>query len=378
MKREIAKFSIQKVEYLDPSGNLAEDAPAVYGAVEGHAQLVEWYKMMVLGRVFDAKASNLQKTGQIGTYPSMEGQEAVGTGVASAMEDDDVLLTTYREHDARIRRDEEQEEAMTNILLCWGGDERGHKRAGRNRKDFPLCITIATHCGHAVGVAMAMKIRKENRVAVCMLGDGATSKGDVHEAMNWASVWRLPLVFVIVNNQYAISQPRKLQSGAETLAQLGVGAGVQFCKQVDGNDVIAMYEVTVEALERARSGQGPTVIEALTYARGVHTPAGGPSRYRPAEEVEEARKNEPLIRLRLFLERVGVWNETNEVALQAECKERVEGAVKAYRNIIENHPQTVDDMFVHMHAKLPATLKEQLEIARAFSLDTTKEEYHGS
>ena len=377
MRQEIARFSIQRIHYLDSGGNLTEDTPAIYNTSDGIHQLLDWYRMMVLARAFDAKAINLQRTGQMGTYASSEGQEAVGVGVAGTMTGDDVLIPTYRDQVAQMARADTPEEAMTRVCLAWGGDERGHKREGKNKNDWPMCIPIATQAAHAVGVGMAIKIRKQNRAVVCILGDGATSKGDVHEAMNWAGVWQLPVVFVIENNQYAISQSRKLQSGAETLAQLGVGAGIKWCKQVDGNDVIAVYEVMSEALARARTGQGPTVVEALTYRIGNHTTADDASRYRPSSELEDARKNDPIIRLRLFLERLGEWNDVREKFWWEKCKGRVENAMNVYRSLIEKHPQTVDDMFVHLHAKLPVVLKAQLAEA-SLIVQKDKEIHHGS
>ena len=201
---------------------------------------------MVLTRIFDEKAVALQRTGRLGTYASSLGQEAVGVGVASAMRQSDVLLPSFREQSAMLWRGV----TMPEILAYWGGDERGSNYTGP-REDFPVCIPVGTQFPHAAGVALAMKLRGEDRAAVVIGGDGATSKGDFYEAMNIAGVWRLPVVFVINNNQWAISVPRSAQSAATTLAQKSVAAGF-YGEQVDGNDVIAVHAITAE-----RAGAGP-------------------------------------------------------------------------------------------------------------------------
>lgn len=249
---------------LDPDGLPATALPEIAASRD---RLVDLYRAMVLTRHFDQRAVTLQRTGRLGTYASSLGQEAVGVGVASAMETRDVLLPSFREHGAQLWRGV----TMVELLAYWGGDERGSDFAAC-REDFPVCIPVASHLPHAAGVALAMKHRGEARAAVCIAGDGATSKGDFYEALNVAGLWALPCVFVIANNQWAISVPRHAQTGAETLAQKAVAAGFAGI-QVDGNDVIAVHEATRRALERARSGGGPTLIEAITYRLADHTTA---------------------------------------------------------------------------------------------------------
>ena len=235
------------------------------------------------------------------------------------------------------------------MLLYWGGDERGSDFAVP-RKDFPVCITIASQCLHAVGVGYAMKLRKQKRAAVCMIGDGATSKGDFYESLNAAGTWQLPVIFFITNNQWAISVPRKTQSAAQTLAQKGIAAGIPGV-QVDGNDVIAVHHVVNEALVKARSGGGPTVIEAITYRLADHTTADDASRYRPPEEVADAWKREPILRLRNYLSDTGAWDKAREEALLKQCNEQVQAAAQAY---IDTPPPPLDQMFDHLYATLPA------------------------
>jgi 2-oxoisovalerate dehydrogenase E1 component alpha subunit len=235
---------------------------------------------MALLRLFDRKAVALQRTGRLGTYAVSLGQEAVSVGIASAMREEDVLLPSYRDNGALIWRCVELEE----ILLFWGGDERGNVSSGPVH-DFPFCVPVGSQAPHAAGVAYAFKLRKEPRVAICLFGDGATSKGYVYEAMNFAGVHKLPAVFVATNNQWAISVPLRLQSGSETLAQKAIAAGFTG-ERVDGNDVVAVRAAAEEAIAAARGGKGPHFIEAVTYRVGDHTTSDDASRYRSAEEVQ--------------------------------------------------------------------------------------------
>jgi pyruvate dehydrogenase E1 component alpha subunit len=247
---------------------------------------------------------------------------------------------------------------MEEILLYWGGDERGSDYAEPAvAQDFPLCVPIATQALHACGVASAFKIRGEHRVAVTTCGDGATSKGDFLEALNVAGAWQLPIVFVINNNQWAISVPRRIQCGAPTLAQKAVGAGFHG-EQVDGNDIIAVYDRMQVALERTRQGKGPVLLECLSYRLGDHTTADDATRYRPADEVKQAWQEEPIKRLQAFLASQGVWDEGREQALISECQGLVQQAVSAFDNAGSQSPESVMD---HVYAQWPAALAEQRE-----------------
>jgi len=253
---------------------------------------------------------------------------------------------------------------LAEILQFWGGDERGSDYA-RARKDFPVAVPIASQAPHAVGVATAMKLRKEPRVAVCMLGDGATSKGDFYEAINAAGTWKLPVVFVITNNQWAISVPRKAQTAARTLAQKAITAGIEGT-QVDGNDVVAVRHAMDQALTKARSGSGPTLIEALTYRLSDHTTADDATRYRSPDEVAEAWKLEPILRLRAHLVESGAWDKAQEDKLLKECNEQVQAAAQAYLDT--PHP-TAENMFDHLYATLPAALAAQRSAATGHGPD---------
>jgi pyruvate dehydrogenase E1 component alpha subunit len=337
----IARFEVRYRNYLAPDGAIIRPPPAFASDTE---LLVSLYRAMVLVRAFDLKAVALQRTGRLGTYAVSLGQEAVAVGVASAMRDNDVLLPSYRDNAALIWRGVKLEE----ILLFWGGDERGNHFSGPVH-DFPFCVPVGSQAPHAAGVAYAFKLRREPRVAVCLFGDGATSKGDVYEAMNFAGVHKLPVVFVVANNQWAISVPLRLQTASETLAQKAIAAGF-IGEQVDGNDVVAMHAAAADAIAAARDGRGPRLIEAVTYRLGDHTTADDAARYRPPEDVQARWKYEPIARLRAYLVGRNAWDKAQEEQLVAECQTRIEAAVERY---LATAPRAPETMFDHLYATLP-------------------------
>lgn len=343
----VAAFQILREQFLDPAGRLIRPAPPF---ANDPKVMISFYRAMTLTRIFDIKAVALQRTGQLGTYPACLGQEAVGIGYASAMAEDDVMLTTYREQAAQIWRGV----TLTELLQYWGGDERGCDYA-KCREDFPVSVPIASHAVQALGVATAFKLRHERRVAVCALGDGATSKGDFYEAINIAGAWTLPIVFVVINNRWAISLPVEKQTGARTLAQKAVAAGIPGI-QIDGNDIIAVRQIIGDAIERARNGGGASIVEALTYRLGDHTTADDASRYRREDEVSVAWKLDPLMRLRHYLADRGWWSKGDEEELISKCKAQIETAVAEYLTI---PPPQTKSVFDHLFATLPASLAWQ-------------------
>ncbi|SIS91333.1 pyruvate dehydrogenase (acetyl-transferring) E1 component subunit alpha [Neptunomonas antarctica] len=316
--------------------------------------LINYYQQMVIARQFDTKAIALQRTGQLGTYASSAGCEAIDVVTASLMSEADVLVPYYRNHAMQMIRGME----LSDILLYWGGDERGNSSPAQ-REDFPNCVPIATQCLHACGVASAIKIRAQQRATVCMLGDGATSKGDFLEALNVAGVWQLPVVFIINNNQWAISVPRSLQSIALTLAQKALGAGIRG-EQVDGNDVIALHQSVASALQRAREGKGPTLIEAVSYRLSDHTTADDATRYRHPDALKTAWEKEPIKRLRNYLHAQGWWQEHNETEWQHQTATLIQASVEQY---LDTPPQPVSAMFDYLFADLPEHLVKQRDIA---------------
>jgi pyruvate dehydrogenase E1 component alpha subunit len=266
----------------------------------------------------------------------------------------------YREYVAQFWRGVK----MSDVLLYWGGDERGNDFAGPAH-DFPWCVPIATQCLHAAGAALAYKLRGEKRCGVTVVGDGGTSEGHFYEAMNVAGVRRLPVVFVVVNNKWAISVPLSIQTATRTLAQKAIAAGIPGV-QVDGNDVVAVRHAMEEALERGRSGEGPTLVEAVTYRLSDHTTADDASRYRDSEEVEEARELEPLIRLRQYLRDTGGWNDEREAELLAECQRQVDAAVETY---LSTPVQAAGAMFDYMYSEWPEPLRDQRDDALHYEPD---------
>jgi pyruvate dehydrogenase E1 component alpha subunit len=343
----IARFEVHRRSYLAPDGGVLRPLPAFAADIP---TLLALYRGMVLTRAFDLKAVSLQRTGRLGTYAVSLGQEAVSVGVASAMRAEDVLLPSYRDNGTLLWRGTKMEE----ILLFWGGDERGNLSSGPAH-DFPYCIPVGSQAPQAAGVAYAFKLRKEPRVAVCLFGDGATSKGDVWEAMNFAGVHKLPVVFVANNNQWAISVPLRLQTASETLAQKAIAAGF-VGEQVDGNDVIAMRAAAEEAIAHARAGGGPRFIEALTYRLSDHTTADDAARYRPSEEVQARWKEDPIARMRAYLVSKKAWGKTAEEELAAECQKNIEAAIERY---LATSPRAPETMFDHLYAELPRTYAGQ-------------------
>jgi 2-oxoisovalerate dehydrogenase E1 component alpha subunit len=351
----VAEFTIRYRRILDPNGQAVAPLPKF---AQDSAEILKMYRAMTQARVFDAKAMNLQRTGQLGTYPSCLGHEATHIGVGAAMNQDDVLAPVYREFGTQLWRGV----TMAEILGYWGGDERGNDFAGP-RQDFAWCVPIATQTLHAAGAAMAFKIRGEPRCAVAYIGDGGTSEGAFYEALNLAGARALPVVFVVVNNGWAISVPVAAQTAAQTLAQKAVAAGIRGM-QVDGNDVFAVRSAVGEAIEAARRGAGPALIEALTYRLSDHTTSDDASRYRPAAELREAWALEPLLRIRRYLSGLGVWGEAEEQELQRQCAAEVESAVSAY---LATPAQSTDAMFDHLFAVLPAHLRAQRAAARKYA-----------
>src|SRR6478736_1712550 len=343
----IARFEVRRRSYLAPDGTVLRPLPSFAADAD---VLISLYRGMVLTRAFDLKAVSLQRTGRLGTYAVSLGQEGVSVGVASAMRAEDVLLPSYRDNGTLLWRGTKMEE----ILLFWGGDERGNLSSGPAH-DFPFCIPVGSQAPHAAGVAYAFKLRKEPRVAVCLFGDGATSKGDVFEAMNFAGVWKLPVVFVVNNNQWAISVPLSRQTAAQTLAQKAIAAGFSG-EQVDGNDAIAVRASVDAAISAARASKGPHLIEAVTYRLGDHTTADDASRYRSADEVQAHWKEEPIARLRAYLVGQKMWGKADEERLATECHERVEAAVERYLATAPRRPET---MFDHLYADLPEVYTAQ-------------------
>lgn len=346
-RRTVARFDVAYTQFIDAAGRAVTVLPDFAREPEA---LVPLYRALVRTRSFDAKAVSLQRTGRLGTYASSLGQEAVAVGIGAAMRAEDVLLPSFREHGTQLWRGA----TPVELLLYWGGDERGSAFGGP-REDFPISVPVATHAPHAIGVALAFKLRGEARAAVCVAGDGATSKGDFYEALNVSGAMALPAIYVVNNNRWAISVPLSSQTRCATLAQKAIAAGIPG-EQVDGNDVVAMTAVMRHALERAYGGGGPTLIEALTYRLSDHTTVDDASRYRDDAEVSRYWEKEPVARLRKYLVDAGVWRKEDEEKLHADCAAEFDAAAEAY---LAMPPMAPESMFDHCYAALPDDLAAQ-------------------
>jgi len=347
----VARFEIPYVQILNDNGELCGDLPSF---ANEKSVLFELYRTMVKARTFDKKAIALQRTGKMGTYAPINGQEAISTAIGHAMKAEDVFVPYYRDYAAQFQRGVK----MSEILAYWGGDERGSQFSCAS-EDLPICVPIASQCLHAAGVAFAFKYRQEPRVAVVCIGDGGTSEGDFYEAMNVAGVWNLPIVFVVNNNQWAISVNISKQTATKTIAQKAIAAGFDGI-QVDGNDLLATREVIGNAIEKARRREGPTLVEAMTYRLCDHTTADDATRYQPKEDVENASFKEPIKRFKHFLEAHYGWSAAQEKSLMEACSVDVQKAVDEYLN---RPGQQISSVFDYHFANLPNYLIEQRAIA---------------
>lgn len=351
--QKLGDFSTYKLSILDEQGNVDEKLNPKLST----PQLIELYSHLVRLRMFDDKALKLQRQGRIGTYGSCLGQEACTVGSAYAMQKQDWTFPAFREHGVFFTRGV----PMVRVLQYWGGDERG-SRCADDINCFPVSIPVGSQPLHAVGCAIAMRYSKKDAVAIGYFGDGATSEGDTLEAMNFAGVFNAPVVLICQNNQFAISEPRSLQTHAETIAQKAIGFGFEGI-QVDGNDVLAVYVATKQALEKARAGKGPTLLEFFTYRMGDHTTADDSTRYRVKEELDMWRKRDPIMRFKTFLMKTGVLTPLLDEKINAEAIALVEKAVQEYETMPAPKPE---DMFDYLYAKLTPELEEQKKSFRAF------------
>lgn len=367
-KRIVYSTQIEYIQCLDEHGKLDEKlVPQGDPSRLTDEQAVFLYGKMLEYRHLDEVAFKLQRSGRMYTYPQNKGQEAAALGAGAALRVGvDYLVPCYRENAALFLHGLDPK----YILLHWAGDERGnaipqralHGDAGVNVS--PIAIPIGTQMLHATGMAWAYKLRKEDKVVATFFGDGATSEGDFHEAMNFATVFNVPCIFICQNNHWAISVPRDQQMNSETVAQKGIAYGAH-CVQVDGNDLFGMYKVVLEARERARNGGGVTLIEAITYRLADHTTADDARRYRSEAEVESWRGKDPVIRLRKYLEGQGLWDE----AKQKETLERAEAWTKKIVDEVLNYPApNRNEMFDHLFAEIPDEQRRQRDTWATHSL----------
>jgi pyruvate dehydrogenase E1 component alpha subunit/2-oxoisovalerate dehydrogenase E1 component alpha subunit len=318
------------------------------------------YEQMVQVREFDRRMLMLQRQGRIGFYGPILGQEAATVGSVAALEPRDWIFPALREGAAAMMRGLSLTEAINQLIgngadRCKGRQMPCHYTFKEGHY-YGMSSVIGTQLSHAVGAAMAARIRGDDVVVLGYLGDGATSANDFHCGMNFAAVYQSPCVLFCQNNQWAISVPISKQSASETLAQKGKAYGMPYVR-VDGNDVLAVYSVTKAAAERARSGQGPTFIEAVTYRRLGHSSSDDPTRYRDEAEVKAWEKKDPVDRFRAYLQHRGLWSEAQEVAFKESIAQRVNDAIAAAE---QNGPPADESLVTDVYAQVPQQLKDQL------------------
>jgi pyruvate dehydrogenase E1 component alpha subunit len=316
--------------------------------------LLQLHRAMLLGRKFDERLLNLQRQGRIGTFPPIKGQEAAQLGAIAHLRPSDWMVPAFRETAAELWRGR----SLESIIIYNNGYKEGID-IPENRNDMPISVPVGSQIIHAVGLGWAAKYRQKDDVAMTFFGDGATSHGDFHEGLNFAAVFQVPVIFVCQNNHWAISIPRSKQTRSKTLAQKAFAYGMQGI-QVDGNDILAVYEAAREAVARARNGDGPTLIECVTYRLMMHTTADDPKRYRSDEEVEQWRRRDPLIRFEKYLLDKGVLSEEKRNQVESEVMDEIQTAVDRAEKQMEALGDPMD-MFDHVYADMPPHLKEQKE-----------------
>ena len=327
--------------------------------------LIQMYSTMLKIRRFEEKVEELATTGRIGGFAHLYiGQEAVSTGAANAMNiGQDSVITAYRDHGIALAMGMTADECMAELFGKIGGCSRGKGGSmhffSAEKRLFGGHGIVGGHIPVGVGIAFAHKYKEDGGVCLCFFGDGATSEGDFHEALNFAGVFQTPVIFVCQNNQWAISLPRKKQTRSQTLAQKALAYGLPGI-QVDGNDVLAVYAAAAEAVDRARKGEGATLIECVTYRMSVHTTADDPKRYRTEDEVEDWRKRDPLTRLQKYLIRKNRLSEEKIAAAENDVKEKIQAAVDRAEQQMKDFGAP-SDMFNHAYAEMPSLLKEQKE-----------------
>ncbi len=344
----------KQLQILDPKGKVINKdlEPSI-----NKKELLNLYETMVLGRIADIKALQYQRQGRMLTYAPNRGQEAAQLGAVAAMEPQDWLVPAFRELNAMIYRGV----SLEKLYLYWYGNEWG-SHFDEDVRVLPIDIIIGSQVNHAAGLAYASKIKKKNEVAVTFIGDGGTSHGEFYEGLNFGAAFDVPMVIVVQNNQYAISTPRKKATKAETLAQKAVAAGIEGI-QVDGNDILAMYVATKYAIDHARAGKGPVLIEAVTYRLGPHTTSDDPTIYRKDDEVKEWEAKDPIIRFKKYLMDKKYLTEAKDKKLN---EEKAEFVGETFKKVEQSGPSELLDIFQYTYAEMTPQLKEQYEAHKKF------------
>ncbi len=346
--KTVRKFEIKYLQILDEKGNCDEKLRPKLRPNE----IKRTYEFMVLSRAYDERALLLQRQGRLGTFASLRGQEAIHVGAALAVKDADWIVPSFRCEGVYITKGY----PIVNIYQVYGGDERGYI-CPKDANITPFEITVGTQVLHACGIGWAAKLKKDKIAVLTFFGDGATSEGDFHEAMNFAGVFRLPVVFVCQNNQWAISVPRDKQTASETLAQKAIGYGFEGI-QVDGNDVFAVFLAIKDAMKKARIGEGPKMIECITYRMGDHTTADDASRYRSKAEVKKWEEKDPIERLSKYMLKRKIVDLDYFVRIKKKVEEIIDDTVKQYESLPEPKPE---DILNYVFENKTRNLEEQMK-----------------
>jgi pyruvate dehydrogenase E1 component alpha subunit len=313
-------------------------------------QVLQYYKDMLYARTADLQIINYQRQGRIFNYPPNLGQEAIGVGLGLVMQDKDWFAPTYRDMSALLAKGVTLQELFMNFM----GDEAGYLCKEANHV-LPMSIPIGSQLPHGVGIAYEIKYNKKDEVVFVSLGDGGTSQGDFHEALNYAALWKVPVIFLVQNNQYAISLPVFKQTATKNIAMKSVAYGMPGIK-VDGNDIFAMYEAMKYAADYARGGNGPVLFEALTYRKGPHTTSDDPGKYRNEKEEKEWEKTDPIKRARLYLEHKKLWDENKEKELTEKYRKKIDAL---FEEVEAYPPYELEDVFQHLYSEPPDDLMQQ-------------------
>lgn len=345
---------LEPVRLVQPDGGRSGDERSA--AMLDATELIALYEAMIVTRVLDQEFINLQRQGQLALYPSCKGQEAAQVGLAAALEDRDWLFPQYRELGAWVWRGVDP----GGVAVMWRGTWHGGADLVEHHS-APISIPVGTHALHAVGYAMGAALDGDDGVAVACIGDGATSEGDVHEAMNFAAVYAAPVIFFVQNNHWAISVPVGEQTRSASIAHKAVGYGMPGIR-CDGNDVLATHAVVKEAVARARTGGGPTLVEAVTYRMEAHTTSDDPTRYRSPEELERWAGSDPIDRFARLLENEGLLSD----AARGAAEERAAAAAQRLRDAAVDAPALdPDELFAHVFIEPTAALLEQRDELRS-------------
>lgn len=332
--------------------------------------LLKLHRTMLLARRFDERLLSLQRQGRIGTFPPVSGQEAAHLGAVAALQPTDWMVPAFREIAAEIWRGR----SLESVIIYNNGFNEGID-IPEDHYELPISVPVGSQILHAVGLGWAAKYRQKDDVAMAFFGDGATSEGDFHEGLNFAAVFQTPVIFICQNNHWAISIPLSKQTRTKTLAQKAIAYGMPGM-QVDGNDILAVYSAAKEAVERARSGGGPTFIECVTYRLMMHTTADDPKRYRTDKEVEQWQKRDPLPRFQKYLLGKGLISEDSLAEIESGVIQEIQAAVDRAEKKMKTMGNPVD-MFDHAYAEMPPYLAEQKEKFERELAESNKEADHG-